>query len=258
MENALKRKIKQGQPVLGLWNTIPSPILVEILGFSGFDFQILDMEHGVFDIGSLDACIRACESTGCAPIVRVPGIMQSVIQNALDLGAHGIIVPQVAGYESARQAVECTKFAPEGSRGYNPFIRAAKYANPKTNTVGKLTNEFGLTSIIIENKKSYEELEKILSIDDLDLIYLGIYDMSLALGCNGDVSHPDVTRFLEDSIKQIKLSGKAIGMMVKSKHEIEYAFNLGANVVVYGVDSNLIYQMGSTIVKDFKEVSNLN
>src|SRR4030067_3864059 len=111
-ENLLKLRRKNDQPVVGTWSIISSPIVVEILALSGFDFLILDMEHGVYDQTALDACIRACAAAGCAPIVRVPGIHPSAVQWALDMGAHGIVVPQVVNAASAEMAVGMTKFAP--------------------------------------------------------------------------------------------------------------------------------------------------
>ena len=124
-EDSLKLKLKSDHPVVGTWSIISSPMVVEILALSGFDFLILDMEHGVYDQTALDSCIRACEAAGCAPIVRVPGINPSAVQWALDMGAHGIVVPQVGDAASAEMAVSMTKFAPDGTRGYNPFTRVA-------------------------------------------------------------------------------------------------------------------------------------
>ena len=109
-DNTLKLKLKKGHPVIGTWSIISSPVVVEILALSGFDFLILDMEHGIYDITSLDSCIRACEVAGCSPIVRVPGMCPSAIQSSLDLGAHGIIVPQIDGlcHSGIGNSVECS------------------------------------------------------------------------------------------------------------------------------------------------------
>jgi 4-hydroxy-2-oxoheptanedioate aldolase len=242
IENPLKAKLARNQPIFGIWSIIPSPILAEVIGVSGFDFQILDMEHGPYDLGSLDASIRACESTGCSPLVRIPGIAQFVIQSAMDLGAHGIIVPQVADEAAAAAAVRCAKYAPDGTRGYNPFTRAASYKNPPNNQSGKLHNNFGFTSIIIESLSAYSALDKILQIRDLDMIYLGIYDMAVAMGCQGDVSNPRVEEFVTEAVPRIRRAGKAVGMMVMSTREIEKALKLGANVLVYAVDTFIIHR----------------
>lgn len=239
--NPLKEKLATGDSVLGIWTIINSPIVVEILGSAGLDFQILDMEHGVFDLASLDACVRACEGAGCSPIVRVPGIDTS-IQSALDLGAHGIIVPQVDSYEAARRAVGMTKFPPAGTRGYNPFTRAGRYGGEIGSISRKINNTFGLSALIIENLGAMQDLDSILAIPDLDLVYLGVYDMSAALGCMGDMRDSRVVDFVESSIARIRAAGKAAGVMAKTAEEIRYYTDLGANFLVYGVDTHLVHR----------------
>lgn len=248
MENPLRTKLSNGQPILGIWTIIPSPIVVEIIGLAGFDFQILDMEHGVFDQQALDANIRACEAVNCSPLVRVPSLTPFVIQSVMDLGAHGIIVPQVVDEASARLAVQSMKYAPEGIRGYNPFTRAALYCNPPTNEIGKLNNRFGFSSVIIENEHALKDLDKILNIADLDMVYVGVYDMSVALGCKGDTTHPRMVEFVETTIRRIREADKAAGMMVKNQLDISYALKLGANVLVFAVDTYMIHNAAVTAV----------
>ena len=246
--NAIKCKLANGQPVLGIWSIIPSPIVVEILSLSGFDFAILDMEHGVFDLTSLDACIRAVEVAGKAPLVRIPGINPSAAQWALDLGAHGIVVPQVRDAKDAAAVVDIAKFSPAGQRGYNPFTRAANYANPASNRSGKLNNEFSLTCVIVESESALADLDAICVTQSIDVIYMGIYDLAVALGVNGDTRHPHVVEVVERSIPRIRAAGKAAGMMVRNSSDITRALSLGANFLVYGVDSFLIRDAASRAV----------
>jgi 4-hydroxy-2-oxoheptanedioate aldolase len=252
-ENQLKIKLKNNEVVFGIWAIIPNPIVVEILGSSGFDFLILDMEHGVYDQTSLDACIRSCESVGCSPLVRVPGINNAAIQGALDLGSHGIIIPQVTDVQSAKIAVQMTKFSPRGSRGYNPFTRFTKYAGTNNNSLGKLSNNFGLTSIIVETEAALDDLDNILAIDDLDMIYVGIYDLSIALGFNGDIDHPSIIKIVENTVRKIRSAGKAAGMMVKNSQDVKNAINLGSNFLVYSVDSFMLLDAATNAVNIFKQ-----
>lgn len=250
-ENPIKIKLAAGQPVLGTWSIISSPTVVEILALAGFDFLILDMEHGIYDQTALDACIRACEAAGCSPIVRVPGVNPSAAQWALDLGAHGIIVPQVDGAVSAATAVKMTKFYPAGSRGYNPFTRAALYAAPTSNQGGKLHNDFGLTSVIVENSAALDELGAILAIKDLDVVYVGVYDLSVTLGYEGNTQHPDVRRVLEQTIARVKAAGKAAGLMVRNRQDIADAINFGAHFLVNTVDTYILHEAARNAVTSF-------
>lgn len=239
-ENSLKLRLKNDQPVVGTWSIISSPIVVEILALSGFDFLILDMEHGIYDQTALDACIRACEAAGCVPIVRVPGINPSAAQWALDMGAHGVVVPQVGNAASATMAVEMTKFAPDGTRGYNPFTRVAGYAAPDSNQAGKLRNDFGLTSVIVENQTALNELDAILAIKHLDMVYVGLYDLSIALGYEGDTKHPMVCQVVDQTVARVRAAGKVAGLMVRSKEDVTKAIKLGARFLVYSVDTSIL------------------
>jgi 4-hydroxy-2-oxoheptanedioate aldolase len=252
-ENPLKLKLKDDQPVIGMWSLISSPIVVEILALSGFDFLILDMEHGIYDQTALDACIRACETAGCAPVVRVPGINPSATQWALDLGAYGIVVPQVGNIASAEMAVKMSKFPPTGTRGYNPFTRAAEYAAPSSNQQGKLRNDFGLMSIVVENQIALEELDGILAIDDLDVVYVGVYDLSVALGYEGNTQHPAMGQLLEQTITRVRAAGKTAGLMVRSKDEVARAIQLGARFLVYSVDTFILREAARNAVENFTQ-----
>ena len=255
LENPLKEKLAKNQPILGIWSIIPSPILTEVMGVSGLDFQILDMEHGAFDLTALDNSIRACEAAGCSPLVRVPGVAPFLIQSVLDLGAHGIIVPQIPDEEAAVAAVRCMKYAPEGTRGYNPFTRAAAYKNPPNNQTGKLNNNFSFSSLIIESLSAVSALDKILEIPNLDMVYLGVYDMAVALGCQGNVMDPLVQQFVKESIPRIRKAGKAAGMMVMSTQDMEKALSLGANFLVYAVDTFVIHRTVREACNAFRSLS---
>lgn len=251
--NPLKAKLASGQAVLGVWSIIPSPVVVEIFALSGIDFAILDMEHGIFDVGALDSCVRACEAAGAVPLVRIPGLDPSAAQWALDLGAHGIVVPQVSNANEAQAVVKMAKYAPIGNRGYNPFTRAANYANPPDNRSGKLNNNFSLTCVIIESESALADMERICATPGLDVIYMGIYDLAVALGCEGDTKHPRVVKVVEAAIVQIREAGKAAGMMVRSQQDIAKALALGANFLVYSVDTFLIREAVSQAVSSFRQ-----
>ncbi|MBP2111673.1 HpcH/HpaI aldolase family protein [Paenibacillus silagei] len=252
--NPLKQKLGSNTPIIGIWSIVPSPILSEIFGLSGLDFQIFDMEHGIYNLQTLDSSIRSCEGSGCASIVRIPQISQTVVQSVMDLGTDGIIVPQIMTKEDVDSVIQFMRYAPEGVRGYNPFTRAAQYSNPLSNDQGKMNNDYGFSSIIIENATSYALIDDILTVPQLDMVYLGVYDMSIALGCKGNVQDPVILKFVECCVKKIRDAGKAAGMMVRSKEDIQHAYSLGANVLVYGVDSNLIYQSSREAVDHMKDI----
>lgn len=251
-KNFIKDKLDNDIPVLGLWSIVPSSTLTEIYAISGFDFVILDMEHGVYDVTSLDAGIKAAEAHKCAPLVRIPKVDPPLAQVVLDMGCYGLVVPQIDNRTTAEQVVGISKFYPAGRRGYNPFTRVALYSNPQDSQQGKLNNSFGLTTIIVESKAGIDNLDEILNVDMLDVIYLGIYDLSVALGYSGNTKHPDLIKLVEDAVVKIRSKGKVAGLMVSSESDMKRAIAIGARFLVWSVDSYIIKQRCDGIVSDFK------
>ena len=250
--NFVREKLKKQNAVCGVWSIVESPTLTEIIALSNFDFQIFDMEHGSYDFGTLENAIRTSENNGCSPFVRISGMDSVATQKALDFGAHGIIYPQVQDQKGARLAVEMTKYAPVGTRGYNPFTRADNYSITKK--PGRNQNDFSITSIIIENKSSFLDLDRILDTDALELFYLGAYDMSVALGCPGDMTNPNLIAFMETCIKKIVAKKKFAGVMAQTPQAMKEYINMGAKFVVLGVDSNLIGKSLLTATEQFSKL----
>lgn len=115
--NKLRSRLDAGQRVYGLLNSIPAPLLVEMIGYAGYDFVILDLEHVGVNPQTLENMIRAAECSGLTPLVRVPGVQPETILRVLDAGAMGIVVPRVQDGEQARQAVRASRYHPLGERG---------------------------------------------------------------------------------------------------------------------------------------------
>lgn len=212
MKNFVKEKMLRKESVVGIWSIIPSAMISEITASAGLDFMILDMEHGGFDIGTLAESIRSILDYNCSPIVRVPFIEQTLIQKVLDLGAHGIIAPQVKTVEDAKKLVQCTRFAPDGLRGFNPYTRSGNFVGDNNSLY--LAKNFPLLSIIIENLEAFDNLSKILDVEGIDVFYLGIYDMTCAYGVRGELNHPMVQKFIVDASKKIIDAGKIVGKMI--------------------------------------------
>lgn len=239
MVQNLKHKIKSGKIVTGTWNIISNDTIVELISGSGFDFIILDMEHGSFNFTELGSAIRCAQLHNCATLIRVPGLDYNSTQRALDLGADGIIYPQVNSFEEAQKAVSFTKYPPNGTRGFNPFTRAGNYGKT-IQTSHTLAPEEIWSSVIIENKSAYDQIDKILEIPDLDLVYLGAYDMSVALGCPGEMNNKELISFIENGVTKIRAANKVAGIMGGPPEATQRYISMGANLIAVGVDSYLI------------------
>ncbi|OFZ29745.1 MAG: hypothetical protein A2622_11030 [Bdellovibrionales bacterium RIFCSPHIGHO2_01_FULL_40_29] len=250
MKNYLKEKINSGKPTFGIWNIIPSATVVEIIAAAGFDFQIFDLEHGLFDFESLENAIRTSETAGCSALVRIGELNSVSSQRALDMGAHGLIFPQIQNASDSERAVHLCNYPPNGCRGYNPFTRANAFGFQDQAAVKRNTSDFALTSVIIENLSAQKNLDEILKTENLDIVYLGAYDMSVALGKPGDMENPELVDFLESSVKKIRDNGKAAGVMARSSAEVSQYSKLGANLLVVGVDSFLIGNGMKNVLKE--------
>ncbi len=212
INNYVKNKIILKKDVIGIWSIIPNTVVSEILASTGLDFIILDMEHGSFDPDIIAGSVQAVSMYGCSPLVRIPEIEHTVIQRVLDVGAHGIICPQIKTLSDAERLVEYSLFSPKGNRGYNPFTKAGDFTGNDDSVY--MASGFPLLGVIIENNESYSNLDSILKIEDIDVFYLGIYDMSCNLGVRGQLTHPLVSNFVNEATKKIKNAGKTVGYMI--------------------------------------------
>lgn len=249
--NFIREKLTTQKVVYGVWSTIPSPALSEIIALAQMDFQIFDMEHGAFDFSSLELAIKCCENAGCSPLVRIAGLDPFATQKALDFGAHGLIYPHVKNYQDAEKIVDLTNYPPVGKRGYNPFTRVQNYSLSNSSKNHKNMNGFAINGLIIENKSSFDDLEKILELDEIEIIYLGAYDMSVALGRPGDMENPELIKFLESSIYMINKKNKIAGVMAMNAESAKKFASLGARFIVVGVDANIIGNNFINIKKTF-------
>ena len=155
MLNEFKSKLENGEFVYGVFVKTSDPMFNEIIGISGYDYVILDTEHGPTDIENQQNNIRACELRGILPIVRVPYIDDNVIGKALDIGAMGIQISQIRCAEDVKKVIKYAKFYPEGERGVCRFVRAADYSSLNRNAFFKKENE---KIIIIQFLKFIQQL----------------------------------------------------------------------------------------------------
>ena len=251
--NYLKTKLKSQKPVIGTWNTIGSPLVSEVLARAGFDFLIIDFEHGPFDIGNVHQYVNACEQYDCSPIIRVPSNSDWISLQALDQGAHGIIVPGVGSKKDALSFVSSAKYYPKGTRGFTPFSKAGGFTNNNINMYTEKTNAFTVTGIIIESMNGINQLDEILDVEDLDIIYFGAYDLSQDLGVPGEVRNNKVVSVIESAVSKAVSAGKCAGGFVpQSKDDVKWLLDMGIKFITYNVDSDILYRSVNDIVEWFE------
>jgi 4-hydroxy-2-oxoheptanedioate aldolase len=232
----LKAKLKEGTELHGIWRLMDCDALTEILALAGFDFQIFDREHGSFGFEALESSIRLCEGSGSNALVRVTGVDRVEVQRCLDMGAQGVVFPQLDSFDDINSAVRTMQFAPAGTRGFNPFTRASGYGN--RHEADK--PDRALCIPIIETLNAMRQLSRIVELAEVDLIYLGAYDLSVHLGCKGQMNNPILIRMIEEAVACCRRADKPVALMVKDAEETRRWRSLGVAVFVHAVDTKLI------------------
>ncbi len=225
-------------PLHGIWRIIPSPALTEIFAQSGLHFQILDCEHGAYDYATLLPDIIACERQGCAPFVRVSGTNKVEVQRCLDLGARGLVFPQLATADDFARAAASMDYAPAGTRGYNPFVRAFDYGSPSS------PRPRPWFVPIVETLEAARQIDAIVALPRIDMIYIGSYDLSAQLGVPGKMDAPELTALVDRIIAACQRAGKAVGHMALTPEAARALTARGVQGLVHGVDSARIKQAG--------------
>ena len=193
-ENRIKKLLKEGKPAIGTFVRASDPAVVETLAYAGFDFIIIDNEHTPMSRESMVNLMRAADITGLVPTVRIREKNAADVLQALDGGALGVQVPQVDTVEDATNVVSWAKYAPLGVRGYAATQRSAGYGNMNPVEYAQKSNDNTLVVCYCETAKCIENLDDILKVEGVDVIFIGPYDLSQALGVIGQVKHPKVLK----------------------------------------------------------------
>jgi 4-hydroxy-2-oxoheptanedioate aldolase len=256
--NNLKKKLLSGSPVLGTWNTLASPLVTEVLALSGLDFQIIDLEHGPFTLDKIHLHVSACEiSSNCSPLVRIPSNLDWMALQALDQGAHGLVVPHIENKRDSKKLIQSIKYYPSGNRGFSPFSKAGGFSNKNISDYVNYANESLLSVVIVESKEGLERLDEIAEIDGIDVVYFGAYDISQALGYPGEAKHPEVVRSIQKGVELVSRKGKFSGGFVpQSKDDIKWLLDIGMRFITYEVDSSMIQTHVGGITDWFHEETN--
>jgi len=237
--NYIKNKLINGDSVLGTWSILPSTEATDVICSAGLDFIIIDAEHGPISFETAQNMAMVCDSRGVSPIMRVPAINESDILKALDIGMHGIQIPNIESKEQVEELVNYAKYPPKGIRGFSPFTRSGNYSN-KGEPVTQIANDNTLIGINIESDKAIKNIEQILSVEELDIVFVGLFDLSKAMGIPGDVLNPKVQNKLEEITIQIIDSGKYPGTIATDIESLIKYKKIGIKYLLYLVDSVML------------------
>lgn len=249
--NAVKQKLSAGEAVAGIFCNLPSPASVEMLGIMGYDFVIIDAEHGAMDLETCESMVRAADATGIVPIVRVAINLPQNILRYLDAGALGVQIPMVNTREEAERVVASTKYPPLGKRGL-AVTRASGFGVgiPLPEYV-ELANRETLVIVQVETKEALARVDEIASVDQVDLVFLGPTDLSAALGHAGQATHPEVIAAIEEAGQAILRAGKAVGTIARDLEAYTHWREHGFQYLTTGLTS-FIAEAGQAYIRGIR------
>jgi 4-hydroxy-2-oxoheptanedioate aldolase len=237
--------------VLGLFSKTSDPGFIEIMGYGGFDFVIIDLEHGPNSVQSTQNLIRAAEIGGVLPIVRVKEDNSSVAGEVLDIGASGVQVPQVNNERRAREVVRRVKFAPPGMRGVCRFVRAARYSSMDRFVYFQEANET-LVVVQLEGAEGLSNLESIMEVEGIDVVFIGPYDLSQSLGFPGEIEHPEVENKMKEIVRKSLQRNIAVGTFVDTPENAVKWREAGVRYIAYSVDVGIFHDACKDLVQKLR------
>jgi len=242
-----RRKIEEGA-VLGPFSKTSDPAFIEIMGHAGFDFVIIDLEHGPNTILNAQNLIRAAECAGLFPIIRAKEDKMSTISEALDIGAGGVLIPKITSAADALKAMEIAKFAPMGMRGMCRYVRAAKYTGIPGNRYFKDANE-SVVIFGVEGTEAIGALDEILEVEGIDIVFIGPFDLSQSVGVPGEIDHPKVTKAMESVVEKCLRKNVHVGTFCETPEAARMWRDTGIKFISYSVDVGLFYGACSDLIK---------
>ena len=254
-QNWLKNRLRAGKKSLGLWLAMGSPAAAEIVALAGYDFALIDLEHGPGDIENAVAQMQAMSAAPTTALVRVASNDTLYIRRALDAGAEGIMVPMVESAGEAAAAVAACRFPPRGIRGSaTSLVRAADYGMREADYIEGFEDNL-LILCQIETLKGIDNIEEIAGVEGVDLLFVGPSDISTAMGFATERDHPEVKAMLARVESAIKGCGKWMGTVPRYGMSPPELFALGYDMVSGGSDSGHIRKAGVAQMKAHREAN---
>lgn len=252
-----KKKLNKSTTSSGTFISLGSSIVTEIIGQAGFDFVIIDLEHGSGNEKDILGQLQALEQGTAASIVRVESHERVRVSRILDLGAEGIMFPRLRTASEAQTAINALYYPPIGSRGVAKMVRATKfglnyddyYANQKDNIIG---------IVQIETVEILDCLDEVAAIDGVDVLFVGPMDLSMALGIFGQFDHSDYLHAIKATAEAAKKANKVCGVLLTNPDQLTMYYELGYRFFASGADSGFINTGARNTVKILKEIISKN
>jgi 2-keto-3-deoxy-L-rhamnonate aldolase RhmA len=244
----LKKRLKQGETLHGCWLNTGSSLTAEIVGLSGFDWVLIDLEHGAGSEKDVLYQLQALEHTPTAAIVRVESSESQRIHRVLDMGAEGIMCPKIANPAGALKVVQGLHYPPDGGRGVAKMVRATGfgqnfaqyYQDAKDNVLGVAQ---------IETVEVLNHLDEVAAIEGIDVLFIGPADLSMELGIFGQFDHPRFKEALKETVNAARKAGKATGILFFNTDDYQTYHDLGIRMIACGSDATFVAEGARSLSK---------
>ena len=247
--NAFKAALKRGELQIGLWSSLCSPIVSEIISQSGFDWILVDTEHSPNEPPDVLAQLQALKGGTATPIVRPAWNDAVLLKRLLDIGVQAVLVPFVQNAEEARKAVAACRYPPAGIRGITTSGRGSHYG--RVSDYLKRADGEICVLVQVETGEALARIEEIASVDGVDGVFIGPADLSASLGHIGNPNHPEVQAAVQDAVKRLTAIGKPAGILTPSEPDARRYIEWGYRFVAVGSDLGLMAKHADALAKAF-------
>ncbi len=249
--NWIRQRVLKREIVSGCWLNLGSCLTAEIAANAGFDWVVVDLEHGAGGHDSALHQLQAISGTPTAPIVRVEWNEAPRIKRVLDVGAAGVVIPWVTSEPEAKQAVSSMRYPPQGIRGAASLTRAMQFRQAGPAELA-LANENVLTVVQIETEQSVAYADEIAAVDGIDVLFIGPFDLSISMGIATQVDHPRFREALKKVSDACRAHGKAAGILLSKPEQLERVVADGYTFIGLGSDGGVMAQGMAALAGAFK------
>ncbi len=231
--NTAKHKLQQGKPVYGILSPTTDPVICEYIGYAGFDFYMIDAEHGAITLTEAAQLIRACESADLPVWARIRSVDEKLILQFLDAGVQGVMMPGIKTADDVRRLVAAVKYPPLGSRGLGP-VRAGDYLMGQLNQLEyiEFANQNTLVLPQIEDVECMRNLDEILQVPGVDGFIIGPRDLAMSMGYYDGPAHEEVKKTIDELIAKVTAAGKFIGTVAGTAEQANALTDKGVRIIL--------------------------
>ena len=245
----IRTRIRAGETLIGVFSDLASPLAAELCGRAGFDWTVIDLEHGAATEADLLAMLYAVGTTPTAPLVRVQSAERLRVGRALDLGAAGIMLPQLQSADEVRAAVRYLRYPPVGSRGMALRTRGGGMGTLGHADIARVVNQRIVGIVQIEAPGTVAEADAIASLEEVDVLFVGPADLSHNLGIPGRFDEPAYQEALRTVVAACEAHGKAAGILIYDAAGLPPLLELGFRFIGIGSEGSFVSNGATAVLR---------